>query len=73
MNIVDTVQRAHREMRENMVYVISNFRGYLYVDVEENEHWLRSPFNADKYESKENAERNAKNCSAPNAVVVQLT
>lgn len=55
-----------------MTFVISNFRGYLHVDNDEHEHWLRSPYSADKFELRQNAERVAKECSEINAVVVEL-
>lgn len=41
------------------MYVVSNFKGYLKVGVSDIGTWVRSPFSADKFEDKANAERNA--------------
>jgi hypothetical protein len=42
-----------------MVYVISNFKGYLCIDHDDNVHWIRSPFSADKFESEMGAKKTA--------------
>jgi len=53
-----------------MEFVVSNFNGYLKVDNADVAYWIKSPFNADKFTQRENAERNAEMFDA---VVVQLS
>lgn len=50
-------------------FVVSNFNGYLKVDNADVGHWVKSPYNADKFSKRENAERNAEICGG---VVVQI-
>jgi hypothetical protein len=51
-------------------FVVSNFKGYLKVDNAGVGHWVKSPYNADRFTKRENAERNAEMFGA---VVVQLS
>lgn len=60
---------GHIGDEKRMPFVVSNGRGYLYVDNSDDEHWVRSPFNANRFDSKDNAERNAR---IHNAVVVEI-
>jgi hypothetical protein len=53
-----------------MEFVVSNFHGYLKVDNADVARWVKSPFNADKFTRRKNAERNA---DMFGAVVVQLS
>jgi hypothetical protein len=41
-------------------YVVSNFNGYLHVDNSDVDHWVRSPFSADKFSDRARAEEHAK-------------